>query len=117
MGEYYWDGGSGYEVKVFINSDGTWRKDIYENGYLDVEGANASYRSGKYKILTKEIKKADNSFKIQIVSFDEGKTGYIFDGNCFKGLSDDVWLQFNMQTGTDPFPGINEDGGREYCKK
>jgi hypothetical protein len=116
VGEYYWDAGMGYEVKVFINQDGTWKKDVFENG-KKTEGSSSSYNSGKYKVITKVIKKADKSYEVNIVSFDDGKTGYLFNDGCFEGLNDDIWLQTEIQTGDDPFPGINEDGGREYCKK
>lgn len=114
VGEYYWNPGLGYEIKVFINEDGTWRKDIYENGIL-IEGS--AERSGNYRIIGKVIKKAEISYGVSIVSFDDGKTGYLFNGKCFKGLNDDIVLQTKITTGDIPFPGINEGGGRDYCKK
>jgi hypothetical protein len=116
VGQYYWDPGLGYEVKVFLNEDGTWRKDVYENGELS-EPLFANEFSGKYQILEKTIKKADKSYTVNIITFDNGKSGYLFNGSCFKGLSEDIWYQTNISTAEIPFPGINEGGGRSYCKK
>jgi hypothetical protein len=116
VGEYYWDPGLGNEIKVFLKEDSTWRKDYYKNGVLNKPMFPEDF-SGKYRIIDKVIKKADESYEVSIVSFDNGKSGYLFNGNCFKGLSDDIWLQTGIKTAEDPFPGINEGGGRSYCKK
>lgn len=112
IGVYYWDGGMGTEIKVHINEDGTWKKDIYENGILQKD--EYGVRSGKYIVLNKEIKKADGNYFVQVISFDGGETGYLFSKGCFNALTDDVVLQTNMWSGESPFPGILNCS---YCKE
>jgi hypothetical protein len=116
VGEYYWDPGLGFEIKVNLDKDGSWKKDVYENGVLAKPLFPADF-SGKYQVIGKVIKKAEESYGVRIVSFDAGKSGYLFDGSCFKGLTDDILFQTDIKTAEVPFPGINEGGGRSYCKK
>lgn len=98
VGTYYWENSiSNIETFVKINSDGTWKKDIFIKGKKYTETYIDTIGTWK-KVVVSNNKVKDKTEYTVIVFDNQNWNSYLFNNGCIETTNDDIISNSNYQT-------------------